>query len=368
MRENGKWILLLVAVCVGVFANSVGGEFVYDDLRQIFRNPLIQDDSLIWQALTSDVWAFKGDGTQAASNYWRPTFTFFNIIAFRIFALEPAGWHVLNVLLHSLVCVVAFVLLRRWEFSTRVAFVIALIFAVHPVHVESVAWIAGSPDLLFGLAFLGSLWFATRYRESRSWPDLALAIFLYALALGAKEIGIVCLPIYYLTLADRDQKIRTTQRDPLLIGIGLTAVAYIAVRWMILGAISHPPDDAVSTMDAVLSIPMMFTFYLRQIFAPVWLAVNYPVTPVTALAPLTFWIPLLIMLAALAGLAYLSKSSRKARLAVAIFILPMLPALNATAFISEQIVHDRYLYLPRELLARARCTGACASRRRRTSR
>lgn len=157
----------LTAVCLIVFANSVGGDFVYDDTRQIVRNTLIQDNSLIWKALTSDVWAFKGDGTVAASNYWRPTFTLWNIICFRLFGMSSLGWHVANLLLHSSVCVLIFSLLRRWAYSAAVAFTIALIFAVHPVHVESVSWIAGSPDLLFSLAFLGSLWFATSYRDSR---------------------------------------------------------------------------------------------------------------------------------------------------------------------------------------------------------
>ncbi len=80
-----KWVLPIVAVCFMVFANALGGEFVYDDVRQILGNQLIQDNSLIWKALTSDVWAFKGDGSLAASNYWRPTFTAWSILNFRLF-------------------------------------------------------------------------------------------------------------------------------------------------------------------------------------------------------------------------------------------------------------------------------------------
>src|SRR5262249_47741237 len=157
-RAELKWIILIAVVCVVVFANSLSGEFVYDDLRQIVRNPLIQDNSLIGQALTSDVWAFKGDGSIAASNYWRPTFIAWLILNFRLFGTAPLGWHVTNLLLHTVVCILAFLLMRRWNFSEFLAFAITLIFAVHPVHVESVAWVSGSPDLLFAAAFLGSLW------------------------------------------------------------------------------------------------------------------------------------------------------------------------------------------------------------------
>lgn len=347
-RDELKWIIPLVLVCFVVFANSIGGEFVYDDSRQIVRNPLIQDNSLIWKALTSDVWAFKGDGSQVASNYWRPTFTFWNIICFRLFGMSSTGWHVANIVLHCGVAVLGFLLLRRWAFSATVAFAIAVIFAVHPVHVESVAWIAGSPDLLFGLAFLGSLWFATSYRESHSTKHLALTILLYAVALGAKEIGIVCLPIYYFVFIDRqtDDKSKAGEFNIPLLALGVVAVGYFLIRWAVLGAISRPPDDAVAAGPAIMSVPSMFAFYLRQIFAPVWVAINYPLTPVTNVGMMNFLLPVVISVGAIAAIIYLARSSIRSRLAAGIFLLPLIPAMNATAFPAEQLVHDRYLYLP----------------------
>jgi len=345
IRDEIKWIVPLVLVCFVVFANTVGGEFVYDDTRQIVRNALIQDNSLIWKALTSDVWAFKGDGTQAASNYWRPTFTLWNILCFRLFGMSPAGWHVANILLHTGVTVMAFLLLRKWQFTAMVAFAIALVFAVHPVHVESVAWIAGSPDLLFSLALLGSLWFATSYRDSRSTNHFVLTVLLYAVALGAKEVGILCLPIYYLVLRDGESEKEADNNTPLLI-LGGAAVVYFFARLGVIGAVSRPPDDAVPFADALMSVPTMFAFYLGQIFVPFRVAINYPITPVTAIDVMNFVVPLIISAAVLAGLFLLVRTSNKNRIAAAIFLLPLIPAMNATAFISEQIVHDRYLYLP----------------------
>jgi protein O-mannosyl-transferase len=346
IRDEIKWLIPLVLVCFVVFANTVGGEFVYDDTRQIVRNTLIQDNSLIWKALTSDVWAFKGDGTQAASNYWRPTFTLWNILCYRLFGMSPAGWHVANILLHTGVSVMAFLLLRKWQFAAMVAFAIALVFAVHPVHVESVAWIAGSPDLLFSLALLGSLWFATSYRESRSTNHLILTVLLYAFALGAKEVGILCLPIYYFVLRDGEAETKKTDNNTPLLILGAVAVVYFLARYAVIGAIARPPDDAVALGDSVMSVPMMFAFYVRQIFAPIWVAINYPITPVTQVGAMNFIVPLVVSLATLAGVFFLARSSNKNRIGAAIFLLPLIPAMNATAFISEQIVHDRYLYLP----------------------
>jgi len=346
-KDELKWIVPLALVCLVVFANALGGDFVYDDTRQILRNTLIQDNALIWKALTSDVWAFKGDGSIAASNYWRPTFTAWHIINFRLFGTNPIGWHVTNLLLHSGVCVMIFASLRRWAFPAVASFSIALIFAVHPVHVESVAWISGSPDLLFALLFLSSLWFAKSYSESGTITSLILTVLLYALALGAKEIGILCLPIFYFvssgTNEDASDKSRT--RTELMV-LGAVAVGYFFIRFVVLGAIARPPDDPVPLWNAVLSVPEIFAFYVRQMLFPYWLGANYPVEPVYQVGLTNFFIPLVVSISALAAIYFLARSSPRGRLAAAIFLLPLITAMNATAFISEQIVHDRYLYLP----------------------
>ncbi len=347
IRDELKWLVPLAVVGIAVFANSLGGEFVYDDSRQILRNTLIQDNGLIWKALTSDVWAFKGDGTVVASNYWRPTFTAWHILNYRLFGVAPFGWHLLNVLLHAGVTLLAFLFLRKLEFTAAIAFAIALIFAVHPVHVESVAWVSGSPDLLFSLALLGSLWFADTYAGSRSTKHLALAALLYALALGAKEIGIICLPLYYFVLArhEPDKKKPLDYKMPLLL-LAAIAAGWFLLRMNILGGLSSPPEDAVGFGTAILSVPSMFAFYLRQIFFPYWMSGNYPLEPVSQIGLTNFILPLAVSLAALGGIFYLVKRDAKTRLAAALFLLPLAPAMNAMVFTPEQIVHDRYLYLP----------------------
>lgn len=342
-REELKWVVPLVVVCFLVFANTLSGDFVYDDLRQILRNPLIQDNALIWKALTSDVWAFKGDGSLVASNYWRPTFTLFHIVNFRLFGSDPQGWHAANIALHTLVCSLAFGLLRRSGVKAAIAFTTVLIFAVHPVHVESVAWISGSPDLLFAAAFLGSLWFASSFSSNGRRVFLIAALLLYAVALGAKEIGVLCLPLYYLVLS-KESETRSDKRP--LIAFGAIAAAYFVLRWIVLGALSRPPEDAVGFSSAILSVPSIFVFYLRQVFFPYWLGANYPLEPVSTIGAQEFLLPLAIAAVVLVAILFLAKRSRVGQFAAALFLLPLIPAMNATAFIPDQIVHDRYLYLP----------------------
>lgn len=362
-KTNLIFLAIIAVVAFAVFANSLTGEFVYDDARQIVRNPLIQDNALIGKALTSDVWAFKGDGTQTASNYWRPTFTAFNILNFRLFGVEPFGWHFLNLLLHAGVCVLIFLLLRRWNLSANLSFVIALIFAVHPVHVESVAWIAGSPDLLFGAAFLGSLWFADKWSaEKKGSLYFFIALVLYALALGAKEVAMLCFPIYFLIFSYRrnaankisegkNSEDKTAAENKTFtfnatLAFGILAFAYFFIRWAILGRISQPAEDAAGLFSAILSAPSVFVFYLKQIIFPVTIGTNYSLRAVETFDVLRFVLPLVISVAAMVLFYLLAKRSSVQKIGFALFILPLLPTLNITAYIPEQIVHDRYLYLP----------------------
>ncbi len=354
LKTELRPLILLALVAFVVFANSLGGDFVYDDNRQILRNPLIQDSILYGKALLSDVWAFKGDGTIAASNYYRPTFVAWLILNFKVFGASPFGWHLTNLLLHIGVCLLCFLLLRRWNVSQNTAFAISLIFAVHPVHTESVAWISGSPDLLFALTFLCSLWFADKWAAEKKSVDLFAAIALYALSLGAKEIALLCVPVYFLIFAERN---KTAEKPAKTKGFfdspvkstaifGFVAAVFFLLRWAVLGRITQPVEDATSFSNAILSVPQVFVFYLKQTFFPLVLGVNYPLRPVSEIGFANFILPLFISLAVIAALWFICRNSFLRKLGAALFLLPLLPVLNAASFPSDQIVHDRYLYLP----------------------
>ncbi len=354
LKTELRPLVLIALVAFVVFANSLGGDFVYDDTRQILRNPLIQDSNLYGKALVSDVWAFKADGNAAASNYYRPTFVAWLILNFKIFGASPFGWHLLNVLLHIGVCLLGFWLLRRWKVSQNAAFVIALIFAVHPVHSESVAWISGSPDLLFAAAFLGSLIFADKWTADRKLLNFILSVAFYALALGAKEVALLCIPIYFLIFRNHRETAENNNKSPRFLSSTLNSTAFFAavaaafflLRWAILGKITLPVEDAPNLTNALLTIPAVFAFYFKQIFFPLALGVNYPLRPVAEIGLTNFILPLVISAAIIAALWFACRKSFLRQIGVCLFLLPLLPVLNVASFPFDQIAHDRYLYLP----------------------
>lgn len=356
-KTERKYLILIALMAIGLYANSLLGDFVYDDRRQIVGNALIQNSNLYSKALTLDVWAFKSNGTVPTSNYWRPVFTGWCILLFRIFVLEPFGWHLANILLHAGICLLAFLLLRRWGLAEMIAFGIVLIFAVHPVHTESVAWISGSPDLLFGIFLLASFWFAENAAETREKRslNLAVALIFYLLALGSKEVALLCFPIFHLIFARRRTNESTVDKDrslPTNMAIKLTSIfaaaaaGFFLVRWSILGRISMPAERSATGFQAIMSIPEIFAFYLRQLVFPFWLGPNYSLRPVDSVGLFDFVIPTIIGLTSLACIWFLAKRSWIQRMGSALFILPLLPVFNLSAFQPEQIVHDRYLYIP----------------------
>lgn len=373
-RADG-WILLVAAIlCVLAFGNSLTGAFVYDDTRQIVQNPFIQEAQYVGQALVSDVWAFKGEADQAWSNYWRPVFVGWLMLNYRLWGLSNTlPWHVGNLLLHIAVTLLAYGWLRQLQVARPVAAAITLIFAAHPVHVESVTWISGSPDLLLAVPLLGALMLVHRASALPPTPPtsakkgtptsalppvnmglLAVAVVLGALAMLAKEVGILLPGLVFGSVwfygTPPTAPWQTRLRRALLVAapFAVVAVAYFAARWAVLGQVARTNYGYTGPLSLLLSAPAIFTFYIRQALFPVWIGPNYPLraTQPEALPLENFWGPLLFTGLVLAAALWAARRGKAQALGLLLFSSLLLPAFNISAFIPEHLVHDRYLYLP----------------------
>ncbi|PYS99150.1 MAG: hypothetical protein DMF63_13875 [Acidobacteria bacterium] len=343
-------VIGIVAFCT--FANSLGNDFVYDDTRQVLRNPMIQRSELYGTALTSDVWAFKGGGDVAASNYFRPTFVAWMIVNWKLFGSAAWGWHLTNILLHMAVCLLLFVFLRRMRCERFTAAAIAISFAVHPVHVENVAWISGVTDPLMSLFLFTSLILAQKYAEARSSMNraivfLILSVVTYLLAIGAKEVALFCAPLYWLIFRNTELEEKRSNASAVKTALLylVAAVAFFIVRIRVLGALMIPVDDPVLGNHAFLSIPKIFLFYLRQIFFPISLGPAHPIRAADV-GIIDVVIPVIVSALVLWILWILARRTEIQTFGLALFVLTLLPVMNPATFSNEQLVHDRYLYLP----------------------
>lgn len=343
-------VVLVLAAFVAALG-AVRGEFVYDDHKQIVANPLVQRPELLARGLTSDVWRFKGDGSQPWSSYWRPTFVLWLAANWQLFGAQPLPFRLALALLHAVVVLLARGLLLRLGWQPWGAFVIALLFALHPAHVESVAWISGAPDPLFAAGTLAALLCELRAADSdRPWLWRTLGLGAATLALLAKEaaIGLPLLVVAttHVTSVAGSPTLRLASAVRRALPYAVLAAAYLAGRVAVLGGIAGPAVSHATPLELIAAVPRVLAFYLRQVLLPIWIAPTYPLR--FEVPPLASW---LLPLALLAGSAVLVHAALRARrdlaaMALTLFLVPLAPAFHLLAFQEEQLVHDRYLYLP----------------------
>src|SRR5436853_6941372 len=195
-------IVAICAVLVGitwlVFAQTIRHQFVtYDDPQYVYANP----DVSAGVSLGRISWAF----THTIAGNWHPLTTISHMLDCQLYGLKPAGHHFTNVLLHSIVAILLLLVLQRMTGGPsgsgsiwRSAFV-AAVFAIHPLRVESVAWIAERKDVLSGVFFMLTLLTYFRYVRVRSIGHYLTVLFMFALGLMCKPM-LVTLPFVLLVL------------------------------------------------------------------------------------------------------------------------------------------------------------------------
>ena len=139
MLDQSRALFLIVAATVLAYANSLSGAFVFDDTKQIVGNPALRSWGNILRAFTSDVWSFqRGTLTRdIPPPYYRPLFTAYLTINYKLFGLWEPGWHLMNLLVHTGATVAVFFLIKRLSGDRLIATLAALVFGLHPAHVES---------------------------------------------------------------------------------------------------------------------------------------------------------------------------------------------------------------------------------------
>lgn len=341
----GALVLVLLA-----YGNAIHGQFVYDDQRQILQNPLIQEPRLLGKALVSDVWAFSGVEGKTWSNYWRPVFVAGLSLQYALFGAEPTGWHLTNIALHFLATALGFFVLRALGVRPAACAAATWLFAVSPVHVESVTWISGSPDPMAASLLFASFLCYLKARAGRGWGLRIVGLAAFAAALLAKEIAIVFPAIVLVSELALQEKRPGAVRAAILATVPYLGVAavYLAVRVSLVGMEHITPPGAPGLDGVVWSAPSLLLFYLRHAFFPFGLGPTYPFKPVTGagVSASTFLLPLAAVLLLAVGAFYLCRRDRICRLVLPWFLFPLIPVFDVRSFIPEDVAHDRYLYLP----------------------
>jgi len=350
-----KAALLIAGVLLIVgFSGSLKNQFVWDDDRQIVANYLIQDPQYFVTALRSDVWAFRAERAGAASNYWRPATVLLMIVQYGLFGKEPLGWHVVSLVGHAVNVIFVYFIVRWLTRNRDAAAVGAWLFAVHPVHVESVVWPSASVDIQMCLGVLPALLIYLKERPAFRIGPMACAGALYSFAMFSKETSIFfpALVAGVEWYASRSEGAATGVRFRRAIVASLPFVLvvaiYLGLRLFVVQISVRSAPQQMGLREFAAFVPGALAFYLRQSVFPVFLSPIHSLRAAAA-GSVSIWLwgsPVAVAAVAIAVNRMWKRGAVDA-LATLVFLLPLgLAIWGGRGFPPDERVHDRYLYLP----------------------
>ncbi len=350
---------LVGALAVAVYLPSLRNDFVWDD-------PIVLERQLPYFDGPADAFFPPRDVPQWSAHYYRPlvvvSYLLDDLVVRTLYPPEArdAGrrlvFHASPVLLHgvssALVVALGAALARRFrgQRSTLAVPVAAgLLFAVHPVHVESVAWLAGRSDLLCAAFALAAILAWLRYLETRRAAWLPAAAALALAAMLSKEVGLALVALLPLSalLPGRDAALpgHEAARDAGLAAavVGFAAAVALALRW---AAAAPGPGSAIAWTDPVRTILAALGWYAAKTAWPAPLSAFVDRVPGSVgLAIAGAFVAGGI--GALVGASLARRRAGAEAFAAALFLLPLAPALAVSAgTIAATPLAERYLYLP----------------------
>ena len=327
------WALALLAIAV--YLPALAGGFVWDDWIFV-TEPLIRR----WDGIVS-IW-FSPAELKGERHYWPLVYTSF-WIEHKLWGFRAAGYHAVNLLLHAANVLLVWRLLLRLR--VRGAWLAAAVFAVHPIHVESVAWIIERKDLLSGLFYLLTVHVWLRHVDAPTARRLSLCLCLFAAALLSKSI-VVTLPAALLLL-QWWRAGRVTWRDAGMLAPFFVLALGIATADLIFYRGRDEYFFDYSLIERALIAGRAVWVYVGQLAWPAELPVIYSRWAVHADDPMG-WLALgalIGLLALLWGVRH--RMGRGALAAVCFFLLTTSPVLGFVDFSFMRIafVADRFVYL-----------------------
>lgn len=331
--------LILALVTLVVYLPVTGCDFSnFDDPDYVTSNPVVQ------RGLTGPgfVWAFAG---YHASN-WHPLTWLSHMLDCDLFRLNPAGHHLVNVLFHTANSVLLFVLFLRLTRRAWPSAFIAALFAWHPLHVESVAWVSERKDVLSTFFALLALLRYAAYVQTQSWRNLWLSVVFFALGLLAKPM-LVTLPFVMLLLdfwpLQRFQpasirRLLVEKWPFFVLTAGSCIITYLAQRNEAVASLAKAPLNL-----RIENVLVAYSQYLFKTIWPVNLAVFYPLPQYYAQIQ---WLSAAVLLAAVTVISWCLRRAKPWLLTGWLWFLGTLVPVIGLVQVGDQAFADRYTYFP----------------------
>lgn len=346
--------LLLIGVVVLIYGRTVGFEFVpYDDPAFVTGNGYVNEgvtrEGLLWAAANVD--GGKTLQHPGAANLWHPVTWISHMIDVEVFGLNAGGHHLTNLLLHGLNGILVLLLGARLLGSRLLGFLLALLFLVHPLRVESVAWVSERKDVLSGVFFWAALlsvvlsWEQVTKRGRKAFEVLGMVCF--GMALMSKP-SVVVLPVLLIALDGWRQGERNWGVSFWISAVKLRlpwfAMAGVAVGVTIAfqqgGSHAYFMEHS-SMVGRLLTSASGVWFYLWRVIWPFNLSVEYPFPQVGPMVHAVSWFTLL---GVILWLWKIRESLPVVSFGFFWFFVCLLP-VSGIVYVGTGFTADRYLYL-----------------------
>ena len=268
----GLVCLLLVAAVMALFGGALTCDFVnYDDPTYVTSNAQVEQ-GLTWQGLR---WAMT---TDAASN-WHPLTWLSHMADVTVYGLNARGHHMSSLLLHALNAVLLFLFLRDLTGAFWRSAMVAALFAIHPLRVESVVWISERKDVLSTMFWILSAWAYARYARGGGWKFYVFSLLAFVLGLMSKPM-LVTLP-FVLLLLDY-WPLRRWKKNTGSLLLEKAPFFALSVASCVVTFVVQRRGGAVSGMavlpltDRIWNVFVSYARYLQKTFWPVNLSILYP--------------------------------------------------------------------------------------------
>ena len=353
LRRPPILFLLLGLGTFVLYSGALWFEFVWDDQPQIVNSPILRSWSNLPKAFTSDLWYHVA----RHQVYYRPLFVAWSMLNYALFGLRPWGWHLGAILVHIAAVLAVFWLARKLELEHWTAALAALIFALHPIHIEPVVWISAASDtmvtLFVALAF-GSFLNSRNPMQPRRIFWRLISLVLLTCALLTKEMAVTfpaLVGLYALMFpteksSSLGRKVYRALMDAAPYAI--VTAAYVLVRKQALLHSTGQFDPIHGTADVLRTLPLVFSFYIKKLVVPVGLTGLYYTPYVTTKIVSQFVLPLCTLAAAAALLWAWNRRENNSTVAFCAswFVIGLAPALYLRNFGNGDFVRDRYVCLP----------------------
>jgi len=334
-RKSFFLIAAILIISFVVYLPSLKAGFFWDDDVYILKNPYLH--SINFKAIFSSF--FMGN--------YHPLTILVYAIEYHFFGLSEKGFHAVNLVLHLANVVLVFYAVSLLSGKIEIAAIASLLFGIHPLHIESVAWISELKDLLSTGFFLASWISYFRYLNGFRKKYLLLSILFFTISLLSKAMAVSLPFILLLTDYLKDRKITAKvffEKIPFFL---------LALLFGVIAVFAQQSSGAVMDAGVYVSLPLRIVFacfsfisYLSKLLLPIHLSNYYPYpTRGGGDVPVIYFINVVFFLALIVAAYYSLRYSKKIFFGLAFFCVTILPVLQLLQ-VGGAMMADRYSYIP----------------------